>query len=66
MEPFTAAHDALSGAELRDLLSVADIFSPNLGEAASMLGREREPTSDRCLHLSAAGKVGLYTTDPTG
>ena len=48
VEPFTAAHDALSKEALKDLLSVADIFSPNLGEAASMLGRDRQPTSHRC------------------
>ena len=47
VEPFTEAQSALSKKELTDLLTVADIFSPNLVEAASMLGRHRASSSDR-------------------
>ena len=47
VEPFTAANGVLSKGELSDLLSVSDIFSPNLAEAASMLGRKHELTLDR-------------------
>ena len=49
VEPFTEAHDALKQWELKDLLSVTDIFSPNLAEAASMLGMDCRLTSDRCF-----------------
>ena len=47
MEPFTEAQEALSSKELIDLLTVADIFSPNLAEAASVLGQHRASSCDR-------------------
>ena len=55
VEPFTEADVPLSRKELTTLMSVADIFSPNLAEAASMLGRRLDPAKNRygpgrCLH----------------
>ena len=47
MEPFTEAEVPLSRKELTGLMTIVDIFSPNIAEAASMLGRQRDCTADR-------------------
>ncbi len=59
LEPFKPADHPLADSELRALVSVADIFSPNLEEARSLVGEGTPQELARRIHDAGAGIVTL-------
>lgn len=63
VEPFRAAAQALTGAEVSALVSNCDIFSPNLEEARSLVGEGEPQVLVERLAAAGAGIVALRMGD---
>lgn len=66
IEPFTTAERPLTAEELRRLVSVADIFSPNEREARSIVGGEAPPLEVVARLAAAGARVVALRRGPDG